>query len=51
MMLLSYMIWLLFIDDPSNIIWNLPGLAATLLIRNQFKIIYVSFDSFRCATW
>ena len=51
MMLLSEMIWLLFIDDPSNVIWNLPGLAAILLIQNQFKPIYVLSDNFQCASW
>ena len=32
-------VMLLFIDDPRNFIWNLPGLATILLIRNQFGII------------
>ena len=41
---------LLFIDDLKNIIWNFPGLATMLLIRNQFRTISVSLDNFRCAS-
>ena len=34
----------LFIDDPRNI-WNLPGLATILLIRNQFGIqLHLTFS-------
>ena len=41
---------LLFIDNLRNIIWNFPGLATMLLIRNQFRTISVSLDNFRCAS-
>ena len=44
-MLLSDMIWLLFIDDAGNLkIYH--GLATILLIRNQFGTICVSSDNF-----
>ena len=50
-----FLLWLivmllLFINDPRNIICNFRVLATILLIRNQFRTMYVSFDSFQCAS-
>ena len=41
---------LLFIDDLTNIIRNLAGLATVLLIQKQFRRMCVSLDNFRYAS-
>ena len=39
--------FLLSMFDPRIIIWNLPGFATMLWIRNQLRIKCVSLDNFR----